>query len=165
MKTSTNFGMMVELVFGVWSQVMPFLQFLIFNIIGFTIIFSLIGLSFGDTDDIFQFVNLFVQTFRTSIGDLQDPEFDFWNKQIGNDQNLVVSYLNIYWGWFLWYVQLLFIFIILLNFFIALIGNAYDECMSTSEVKNYSHKATVNREAFAFFQFLGKLQAFDFYIL
>ena len=41
----------------------------------------------------------------------------------------------IFLGFFLWFFQQIFVYIILLNFFIALVGDAYDGVVSQSEEK------------------------------
>jgi hypothetical protein len=53
----------------------------------------------------------------------------------------------------------------LLNFFIALVGDAYDKVVSQSEERQYARMARVNRECNAFYQFLGRLNPIDCYIL
>ena len=52
----------------------------------------------------------------------------------------------------------------MLNFFIALLGQAYEESMSKQNIKLYSHKATLNRECYLFYHWLFRRGLFTKYL-
>ena len=54
---------------------------------------------------------------------------------------------------------------ILINFLIALISQAYEESMSNAEIKMFSHMAELNRECYLTYHFFNKLEPIDCYIL
>ena len=46
----------------------------------------------------------------------------------------------------------MFLFIILMNFFISMVSQKYEEQMSRSEIQEYDHRAEMNKEAYMFFE-------------
>lgn len=50
------------------------------------------------------------------------------------------------WAWILFIFNQFFIFIVLLNFLIAIIGQSYDEVMSEEEINRYKARCDLNVE-------------------
>jgi len=47
-----------------------------------------------------------------------------------------------------------FLFVILVNFFIAMVGQIYDETMANSQIQEYDHYAEMNKECFMFYEYI-----------
>ena len=69
--------------------------------------------------------------------------------------------LVIYTIWILWFLNLLFNMIILLNFLIAIISQVYDKIISSSLVYEYQHKTEMNMEIQRFLHQCRRLEPFD----
>ena len=66
----------------------------------------------------------FIQIFRTSIGDLQPPQYPYWEEVYRKEPETAQSYITLIWAVFMAHV---FLFVILLlNFLLAIISTAYD---------------------------------------
>lgn len=69
------------------------------------------------------FFKAFLQAFRTSIGELGTPKYE---DSIPN-QDTVKGKLNVYLIWIIWYFMCFFDLVVMLNFIIAVISEAYDK--------------------------------------
>jgi hypothetical protein len=71
----------------------------------------------------------FLQMYRNSIGDISPPKYDLYldiDKNITSTENtLMISII-----WMVWFLNQVFILIILLNFLIAIISQSYEQVMS-----------------------------------
>ena len=61
----------------------------------------------------------------------------------------------IYVTWFNWMLQQYFMLIVLLNFLIAIISQAYENDLAMSVQNEYRQKCEMNLEAFFLLEFLG----------
>ena len=69
----------------------------------------------------------------------------------------------IYTIWIVWFSHQMFVFLILMNFFIALIGQAYEESMAHSEIDKYHYKAQLNRECYSVYSCCSKLEKYSWF--
>lgn len=82
---------------------------------------------------------MFLQAFRTSIGDLKIPRY----VKILEDPNLgyYQKYTNIVLLWALWYVSTFIMMVILLNFIIAVIGQTFERVKQDQQFIYISNQA------------------------
>ena len=63
--------------------------------------------------------------------------------------------------WFTWVTKQLIIFIVLLNFLIALIGQNYEEVMTKKTTYMYQHKCRLNEDCLLFYKDARQLRDFN----
>jgi hypothetical protein len=80
-------------------------------------------------------------SFRNSIGDITLPGYEAYSSKGEFEDHLVI-----YIMWILWFVQLLIMQIILLNFLIAVISQTYERVASSQVNYIYKDKAEMNEE-------------------
>jgi hypothetical protein len=99
----------------------------------------------GDYDGLGFKMRALIQTYRNSIGDIAPPKYDLYLNKDGNvegrENRLMVGFI-----WITWFMNQLFILIILLNFLIAIISQSYEQVMSQATVNKYIHRSELNRE-------------------
>ena len=103
-----------------------FIIFFVSWIFVFAHLFKITGANFDDEDyALVPRAKFVLQTFRNTIGDVAAPQYGYWlelHKSMDNKSSLNHPMLVIYTIWILWFLNLLFNMIILLNFLIAIIS-------------------------------------------
>ena len=114
-------------------------------IVIFSLLFRITGIDVPNTGpeaeytDVNRYVLFFLQIFRNSVGDVKVPDYSFWNERLTQDS--AISNFMIYYSWLLWFANILFILIILLNFLIAIISQSYDSVIAKSTQVIYQNRA------------------------
>jgi hypothetical protein len=82
-----------------------------------------------DYENIPYFLATFLQVFRTSIGDLQIPSAIFWTRIKGQELSSPTwyQYIMIYVVWFTFMFTVIFNMVMMMNFLIAIVSQAWDE--------------------------------------
>ena len=109
----------------------------------------------NDYERLSKFLGFFLYAFRNSIGDLQVPNAEYWEK----------SPVMVYIIWIVWMFHLYFMLIVFLNFLIAIISQVYEQDLVMSLQNEYTQKAQMNLEIEYFLKFWGYQSRHDFYIL
>lgn len=115
-------SMMIRLLKKVISDSYIFFFYFFCWVACFSYLLKISGASEG-TDDYFEVSNGItygLNTLRNSIGDMQIPTTDYWNKQYKQHPYLVSFMVG--YAWTIWLGNAVFLLIILLNFLIALIS-------------------------------------------
>ena len=107
-------------------------------------------------------IGYLLYSFRNSIGDLSTPNYDDWLimglEDADDDSKTVITqtevFLIVVLSWTLWSIQSVFMIIILLNYLIAVISQAYERVVNQRKIYQYIHRAEVNQE---YFQILRQL--------
>jgi len=81
-----------------------------------------IGASWGDAKTISNPIFLYTQVFEIAVGNMSDPSHDFWTDYKKNHADSWMPTLMVYLIYIVWVACEVFVFIILVNFFIALVG-------------------------------------------
>jgi hypothetical protein len=89
------------------------------------------------------FAKTFLQTFRTSIGELGMPVYKKLVKKTG-----IFKTINVILIWVVWFVQTFFMLIVMLNFLIAVITSNYEKVKSEQAIIAYLNKASLNAETY-----------------
>jgi len=63
MRVFPEFGLLVELIYGIRRKLMPFLLFLFLFVIFFTVVFLILGCNYGEVDMLNDEFYLFIQVF------------------------------------------------------------------------------------------------------
>jgi hypothetical protein len=79
-------------------------------------------------------------TFRNSIGDLTAPKFRNWCDESGCNKTGVYIIQTIF------FVQAIYMVIVLLNFLIAIISQSYEKVMNFNTMYMYQNKVELNKE-------------------
>lgn len=86
-----------------------------------------------------------IYSFRNSIGDLATPNYDSWLLQYQEGKISLISRNSIVTlAWAIWLFQAIFMVIILLNYLIAVIAQAYERVVNQRVIYSYVHKAEIN---------------------
>lgn len=133
-----KFGLLVQLIKTVLVEMFSFLIYLQLWIICLALIYKVAGIEAKDRTgfDDNSYYNFYMLVWSNSIGNINDPEFSH-----------VKEHWEVVLVWAVWYFNQLFIFIILLNFLIAVIGQSYENVMNNAIEFQYNNKATLNSEA------------------
>ena len=81
-----------------------------------------------------------------SVGQTTQPTYAFWSLGLSKSNNQGFRYFIIDLIWLIWFVQQWFLFMICLNFVIALISQSYDSVMTKYEEILYKQRTYLNRE-------------------
>ena len=141
-----NLGQLVQLVIQVLNDVIQFTLFYIYFLFYFFLMFLVSGYGVDNEDyaSLQPLTYTWIQVFRNSIGDANPPGIDYWDQFAESSPSLRnVGVLVI---WFIWFAELFFMLIILLNFLIAIIGQSYESIMSTAVNNKCIHRAELNKE-------------------
>lgn len=87
------------------------------------------GYPLGDYPDLNEFVANLLQTWRNSLANVAVPDYSRWSENLRAEEKEealgLYSYTMIFLIWTIWYLNLLFILLVLTNFLISIVGNAY----------------------------------------
>ena len=103
---------------------------------------------------------MFLQTFRTAIGELGMPMYG----NILAKEDSIFKSINIALIWICWFFQTFFMLIIMLNFLIAVITSTYERVMNYQKIISYMHKAELNVENFQLISFFYSLEEYRFIV-
>ena len=154
LKVYRKFGVLVELIVKTIYEIYPFLVvFFMWDII-FAFIFKILG-AYHEEAEGFPLLNnnigYFFISFGNSIGNIQDPSFDDIH-ELNADH---YSFLIIGQVYCIWFVNQIFLNIILLNFVIALVAQVYENVMDSKIWHVYKQRQDLNDESDNFFQFFS----------
>ena len=91
----------------------------------------------------------FLFGLRNAIGDMKQPYYENWRTKVKNEQiSETDEYMVATLIWLIWIFQAMFMVIILLNYLIAVISQAYERSVNQKMVYSYIHKAQINQDYF-----------------
>ena len=142
MRVSKYFSKLVRLVFEVVPHVMPFTLYCLLVLLCSALIYRTSGVEivedYSSYPHLHKFVALCIQTIRNGIGDLSPPTYEIWFQEYEKGQPKSSSQIIIIIiAWALWLGNLYLILIVLLNFLIAIISEAYEQVMTIEEIDTY----------------------------
>jgi sensor histidine kinase YesM len=101
------------------------------------------------------FPTYLMYAYRNAIGDLAAPKYIYWLEKA--EEEPYGSWMMIILIWILWVLNQWIIFIILLNFLIAIVGDSYAMANLQKEIHLYENYALLNLEYLAMSNALGTL--------
>lgn len=161
------FSKMVRLVIQTCFDIIPFLSYTLLSLVLFTILFDISGVKITPDDNTYDHVTpnllaIFIQVFRNSIGDITTPTYNYWFQGVDKsvvDINWPQGFMILY-AWGLFVAHEMFVFIILLNFLIAVISSSYDAVMTLDLIDQYESKSSMFEEAAMMCDFLETVLGF-----
>ena len=166
MRISRSLGQLELLVGKCVEDCFPFMLFFTFwNILFAT--FYLIQAADVNSDDykgLNTFTKLFLQTYEDSVGNADVPIYSFWIDSAGEAPTTIRGFM-VGLIWVTWFTNQWFIFIVLLNFIIAIIGQSYDSVMEKATQYMYLQRTDMNMECRVTLKYLGMLKTMDQFVL
>lgn len=170
-KMFEQFGLFQCLVSATISDIKVFLPFMFFWIFIFTSQLQAIGATYpmGDYPDLHEFTGNIIQTWRNSLANVAVPDYSNWIENLRaeekDDAIGLYSYTMIFLCWLIWYLNLLFICLVLTNFLISIVGNAYGAAIEQDVEIIYALKSDLNQEISLFNKWQGRVYALDSLII
>lgn len=155
-------GSLVQMLITTISELTSFLMFFIVSVLFFYFAFVILAVDFDDAGDpsypgVINAIVVFLGTYRTSIGDIQNPVYDKWSD---GDYGKVEKGVIVTAIWIMWLMTSFINLIILLNFLIAVISQVYDQVIADLSFWNYKYKSDFNREYYVVMHYLNRLDDF-----
>ena len=123
----------------------------------------------GDYPDLHEFTGILIQTWRNSLANVAVPDYSKWIENLRaeeKDENIgLYSYTMIFLIWMIWYLNLLFILLILTNFLISIVGNAYGAAIEEDVEIIFALKSDLNQEVSLFNKWQGRVTPLDSLII
>lgn len=136
----------------------------------FTTMLRSIGVTYpdGDYPDLNIYVANLIQTWRNSLANVAVPDYSKWSENLRaeeKDESFgLYSYLMIFLSWLIWYLNLLFICLVLTNFLISIVGNSYGLIEQDVELI-YALKSDLNQEVGLFNKWQNRVTPLDSMII
>ena len=123
------------------------------------------GYPLGDYPDLNEFVAVLLQTWRNSLDNVAVPDYSRWSENLRAEEKEealgLYSYTMIFLIWMIWYLNLLFILLVLTNFLISIVGNAYGGAIDQDVEIIYALKSDLNQEVGLFNKWQGRVYPLD----
>jgi hypothetical protein len=139
----------LSLLYRALSDISYFLIVFFIFLTYFCISYYIVGANFDDGDNyelegeyddqhndfkkIYSAAVMALQVFRTSISDLQPPQYDYWGARIEMGDTHWAQFMIIF-IWLLWVGQIVLIVICMLNFLIAIVSDSYNFVMESEKL-------------------------------
>jgi hypothetical protein len=132
---------MVQAIIEVFKKITYFVIFLFFWMLIFSFLYHIAGNQIDLTEYTGININIsyFLVIMRNTVGDVQMPNYGPWLRYSNNGGGNRITWLStlmISYIWLLWSINLIFMFIILMNLFIAIVSISFEEVLEiTSQIK------------------------------
>ena len=167
-----GFGLFMHLVTETLKNMSIFMPFLFFWVFVFSCQLYSLGGAYpaGDYPELHTFLIILIATWRNSVGDIYVPEYPNWSsnlqaeeKDVADEEAVGTTYTYTMIGliWLVWFLNLLFLFLILTNFLISIIGNSFGDNIDKNEEVGYANKIDLNVEAALYKRWWGSDKKFD----
>ena len=93
-----------------------------------------------------RFTKLFFFAYRNSVGDVQIPDISYWQLFTNETNHEEKESMMAFCLWGLWLFNNLYMVIILLNFLISIVSEAYSEALDLHVQTTYQQKCELNYE-------------------
>ena len=140
----TEFGFFITMVIISIKDLLPFLV----TYVGFAFFFaSLYSAIEAEIDEelnsgvgLGKFGRLFLMVWRNSVGKLSFVRYSYWDKKEEQGEKTV----GIEFVYLVFYLQIIFMLVIMLNFMIAIIDSTYKRVIGQKKIHMYMGKAELN---------------------
>lgn len=154
LRTWRQYRFIIQMIMQVFIDIKPFMILFFFFVLLFTVcLISLDGQVCehdkcrGDDDDypsIGKILQVVIQVFRNSIGDIAPPMYENWSDNLKDKEDIGSSIISIYLLWTIWFINILLMLIVMLNFLIAEVGNTYAKASTLGEKFHYRERSILN---------------------
>ena len=140
-----------------FEDLFPFLTIFVVTVFFFSLVMVIMDTGFEDEDypRVQQFLIIFLQNLRNSVGDLNAVEYDGWKDADASVRDKALTIV-----WLFWVLNIFIMLIVLLNFLIAEVSQTYDKVKSQGDMLLYQKKAELNLLAYKIFKMFGKRSYF-----
>jgi len=124
-----------------------------------------------DYPELSDFTIIVLATWRNAIGDIYPPDYHKWSENLNAEDavkdeesartGVTYTYVMITLVWLIWWLNQLFLFLVLTNFLISIIGNSFGENIDKKMAVAYANKIDLNVETALFKKWMGNDQKFD----
>lgn len=154
-----EFGNIIDLSYRVLSKVSYFIAYYMIWIIVLALVYGELGITIDKDDDhpldgaeynqMSRIFKLMIFSYRNSVGDVNVVDTTYW--QLFKDYpepkyNHGKPLIMVFALWFLWFLNNVFMVVILLNFLISIVSKAHDEAIETQQITLYEQKSEQNYE-------------------
>jgi len=148
-KMFEEFGKFQHMVGAALGGIKIFLPFMLFWMLIFSCQIYTIGSNYPQDDypNLHDFTGIFLTTWRNSLGDVAAPDYSNWSKNLRSEEKEGLgwySYTMIYITWLIWFFNLLFVLLVLVNFLISIVGNSYGSALDEEQAIAYALKSDLN---------------------
>lgn len=124
----------------------------------------------GDYPGLNVWVANWLQTWRNALANCAVPDYSLWVQNLRAEEKeggtgSLYTYVIIFLIWLNWYSNLFLVFLVLLNFLISLVGNAYNSAKEYSDETAYALKSDLNQEVSLFNKWQGRDYKMDSLII
>jgi len=106
------------------------------------------------------FEKVIIETFRTAVGEVGFPGYS----GIMAEEPSMWRGTNVIIIWVLWFVQALFMLVVMLNFLVAVLQQTYDRIQSYQKIILYRQRAELNEECFTLMQIFQTLPRYKYVV-
>ena len=148
-------------------RIIPITCIFYFWLVLFGIFFRVLGVntSYEDYPLLSNIIVYGVYTYRNAVGDIQAPQYKFWETRFANSNDQSHVYIFLALIWLFWLLNQFFVFIFFLNYLIAQISQVYEEMISKSLVERYMYRCIMNRECRITLRIVNLVQKLRVFIL
>lgn len=167
-----DYGFLVRMIGLTVNELIPFMAFFFVYTLLFAIAFMIMGIKLDHTrpgtlvatnpkgkisrrssspqyPGLDQTIGYMLYSFRNAIGDLTDPNYDRWIMRTdAGEISETGEILAVGLTWCMWLFQAIFMVIILLNYLIAVISQAYERVVNQRLIYSYIHRSEINLDYF-----------------
>jgi hypothetical protein len=116
-----EYGFLVQIILVCCIDLIPFITFYIVFLVLFSLIFSVLKMEIdfenNQQSHIGYFEKMLLETFRSSIGEVGLPKYD----ALLQEPSSFCRSINVLLIWVVWFLQVFFMLVIMLNFLIAVL--------------------------------------------
>ena len=155
-----DFGKEIARIWNVFYYVFRFFTFFLLYMLFFAILTYNFEQNFdpdGEADYpmypvVTDFLMTAIQTWRNSLGDIQNPRYDWWGNEFAkqNEENGYARYWSslfmIFLIWFVWLMNQYINFIVMSNFLIAIVSQSYEMTQTNRVYHVYFQRCKLNME-------------------
>lgn len=159
LRQSEQYGLMVQMIGNSMTASTTFLSFFMLWVIFFTLIYWNLKVEIPTEEypNMWTGVQYLMYSYRAAIGDLATPGYSNWDNLSNQVRTEYFAKNSIMWCiWGFWLLQQFTVLIILLNFLIAVICQAYEEQYGSQQILKAKNRAELNREHFQFVKFFER---------
>lgn len=167
MRIFEGFGLFILLIGQCLADIKLFFLFMILWLSVFTAMLYILNCDVPNYEDyphLPWWLQLTLQVWRNSLGDIQPPEYSTWFDKYKELDELKATHayvqaykqpINVIIGmlWFIWFLNCVFNQVIMLNFMIAIISESYERVMKQRDQLMYSYKSDLNLEVEIFISY------------
>ena len=140
-----KFGFLVQMIFYCVVDLGPFIIAWMAFLLIFSICFVVLKMEIDEeieegAQGLNTFFKTLLQTYRTSLVELGMPRYT----KIADMPDSMVRSLNITFIWIMWFLQTIYMIVIMLNFIVGVIVSTYERVWTMKKIIKFKHRAELN---------------------